>query len=285
MYCRNCGKVVTPEAELCMSCGARPQAGKGFCPNCGASTSAIAEICVKCGAKLVASSPRKAAAILPGVSSVYNYGWKTLWPSFWILFLIGLVYFVIDGALGGFSRVLPALWVISGLFSIFVGIPLSYGQTFCYLRVARDHQVQFEELFSGFKNYLNCIGAGLLSGLIVVGGFILLIVPGIIFACKLAFVPYLVVDRKLGPVEAIQTSWKMTRGHAMEVFLIALLGVPITIAGLICLGVGVIVAAMWISMATASLYYAVADGAVNDGAFNSGAANSGGGQPIQNLPN
>jgi hypothetical protein len=33
---------------------------------------------------------------------------------------------------------------------------------------------------------------------------ILLIVPGIIFACKLAFVPYLVVDRKLEPSKPLK---------------------------------------------------------------------------------
>jgi len=95
--------------------------------------------------------------------------------------------------------------------------------------------------------------------LIVLGGLILLIVPGIIFACKLAFVPYLVVDRKLGATDAISTSWRLTNGHAMEVFLIGLLAVPIVIAGLICLIVGVIISAMWIEMAMASLYYAVSE--------------------------
>ena len=42
--------------------------------------------------------------------------------------------------------------------------------------------------------------ASLLVGVIVSIGFILLIVPGIVFACKLAFTPYLVVDRKMGVI-------------------------------------------------------------------------------------
>jgi hypothetical protein len=257
MYCRNCGKEVAPEAEICMSCGARPKAGKSFCSNCGAQTSELAEICVKCGAKLANLPPVKMADLQPGVISSYKYGWKKLWPSFGILFLVGLVYFVITGAVSGITRIAFFLRFISGFFSIFVGMPLSYGQSYCYLRAARDGNVKFEELFSGFNKYWNTIGAGILSGLIVFGGTILLIVPGIIFACKLAFVPYLVMDRNLGPVEAIQTSWKMTNGHAMEVFLIGLLGIPVIIAGLICLGVGVIISCMWISITVASLYYAV----------------------------
>ena len=101
------------------------------------------------------------------------------------------------------------------------------------------------------------MAASLLIGIIVVVGFIFVIVPGIIFACKLAFVPYLVVDKKLGVIEAIKTSWRMTKGHAVKVFLIGLLGIPISIAGLIYLGVGVIIAGMWIFMALSSLYHAV----------------------------
>jgi hypothetical protein len=52
-------------------------------------------------------------------------------------------------------------------------------------------------------------------------------------------------------------SWQMTDGHAFDVFLIGLLGIPIVIAGLICFGVGVIISYMWIYMATASLYHAI----------------------------
>jgi hypothetical protein len=41
------------------------------------------------------------------------------------------------------------------------------------------------------------------------------------------------------------------------VFLIGLLAIPIVIAGLICLVVGIIPALMWITAAFASLYHAV----------------------------
>jgi len=247
-----------------MSCGAKPQAGKSYCPNCGNPTSELAEICVKCGAKLVPEASKKAPALLPGVISAYKYGWNKLWPNFGILLLIVIVTYAVSA---GTSLIINLIVHRSPYFSylsLFISLPLSYGLAFCFLKASREGDVKFEEMFTGFKYYWNTIAAGLLSGLIVLGGIILLIVPGIIFACRLAFVPYLVVDRKLGPVEAIQTSWKMTKGHAMEVFLIGLLGIPIVIAGLICLVVGVIVSSMWISMAVASLYYAVSDEKENE---------------------
>jgi uncharacterized membrane protein len=57
--------------------------------------------------------------------------------------------------------------------------------------------------------------------------------------------------------DAIKESWRLTKGRALTVFLIGLLTIPIAIAGLICLGVGIIVSIMWIGLAFASLYYAV----------------------------
>ena len=93
---------------------------------------------------------------------------------------------------------------------------------------------------------------------IITFGLVLLIVPGIIFACKLAFTPYLVVDRKMEVIEAVKESWRMTGGHAWKVFFIGLLAIPIFILGLICLVVGVIISIMWITLAFASLYHAVA---------------------------
>ena len=74
---------------------------------------------------------------------------------------------------------------------------------------------------------------------------------------KLAFTPFLLLDKKLGGFEAVKTSWNMTNHHAGKVFLIGLLGIPITIVGLICFLVGVIPAAMWVYMAIASLYHVV----------------------------
>lgn len=59
-------------------------------------------------------------------------------------------------------------------------------------------------------------------------------------------------------IEAVKESWRMTTGHALTVFLIGLVAIPIAIAGLIVLGVGIIPAIMWIELAFASLYHAVA---------------------------
>jgi len=199
----------------------------------------------------------------PGVGSSYKNGWRQLWKYFLELFLIAIIAFLIglpSGMGGWFGEVVVAGAVFNffGLvYSILINGPVQYGVAFAYLKAARGDKLEIKDMFEAFKNYWNAVLASLLVFVIVIIGLILLIVPGIIFACKLAFAPYLVVDRKMEVMEAIRESWRMTGGHAWKVFLIGLLAVPIGIAGLICFGVGIIVAIMWITLAFASLYHAV----------------------------
>jgi hypothetical protein len=85
----------------------------------------------------------------------------------------------------------------------------------------------------------------------------MLIVPGIIFACKLSFVPFLVMESKSDAADAIAQSWIMTSGYTFKIFLMGLLAIPIIIGGLICLVIGIIPAFIWVSIASVSMYYAV----------------------------
>jgi hypothetical protein len=66
------------------------------------------------------------------------------------------------------------------------------------------------------------------------------------------------MDQKLEPIEAIKKSWEMTQGYGWTIFAMAIMSFFIAIAGLICLGVGILPAIIWIESAFASLYWAVA---------------------------
>ncbi|MFC1968747.1 DUF975 family protein [Chloroflexota bacterium] len=181
------------------------------------------------------------------------------------LLLITVIGIVIGGPSGLFridAETAGAGAAVLGIFgfaySLLILRPVDYGVSFANLRAARGGKLEIKDMFEAFKNYVNVVLANLLAGAIIIIGFVLLIVPSIIFACELAFVPCLVVDRKMGAIEAVKESWRMSRGHAWKVFLIGLLAIPISIAGLICFGVGIVFAGMWTRQAFASLYNAVA---------------------------
>ncbi len=205
---------------------------------------------------------KNSVTLAPGVGSAYRNGWRQLWKYFLRLFVIGIIMCIIGIPTGMYEWVPGAiaagiLGFLAFIYSILVEGPVQYGVAFASLKAARGDKLEIKDMFEAFKNYWNAVLASLFVSVIVLIGFVLLIVPGIIFACKLAFTPYLVVDRKMAVMEAIEESWRMTGGHAWKVFLIGLLAIPICIAGLLCCGVGIIISIMWVSLAFASLYHAV----------------------------
>ena len=205
---------------------------------------------------------KNSVTLVPGVGSAYKNGWRQLWKYFIALFVIGLIGCIISIPTGMNEWVQGAtaagiLGFLAFIYGILVEGPVQYGVTFAFLKAARGDKLEIKDMFAAFKNYWNAVLASLFVGVIIIIGLVLLIVPGIIFACKLAFTPYLVVDRKMGVMEAIEESWRMTGGHAWKVFFIGLLAIPICIAGLLCFIVGIIISIMLVSLAFASLYHAV----------------------------
>jgi uncharacterized membrane protein len=229
------------------------------CKSCGQNNPQEARFCAACGTPLVAPS---AATLIPDVGASYGNAWRKLWKKFLELFLILVICFVISlpamvGRVDARGPGSAILGIFVFAYSILIAGAIEYGVIFAYLKAARGNDLQVKDMFESFRNYWNAVLANLLVNVIVVIGLCIFVIPGIYFACKLAFTPYLVVDRKMAVIEAVKESWRMTGGHAWKVFLIGLLGIPIAIAGVICLGVGVIIAIMWITLAFASLYHAV----------------------------
>ena len=64
MFCRNCGKEISEQAVMCVSCGCPPKSGKKFCQNCGVEANPSAVMCVKCGVKFATALPEDAKSKL-----------------------------------------------------------------------------------------------------------------------------------------------------------------------------------------------------------------------------
>jgi uncharacterized membrane protein len=211
---------------------------------------------------------QKPTLMIPDVGWSYSNGWHKLWKYFLELLLVSIVLFLfslpswgLDWAADRHTAGAAVLWLFSIAYGILILAPVEYGAAYAFLLAARGKRLEVKEMFEVFQNYVNAVLANILVYFIIAIGFVLLIVPGIIFACKLAFVPYLVVERKMIAVEAVKESWRMTSGHALTIFLIGLLSIPIAMAGLLCFIVGIIPAVMWIRLTFASLYHAVSENA------------------------
>ena len=201
----------------------------------------------------------------PEVGSSYRNGWNQLWKNFGMLLVIGIAYFILGSVFsvanwiqnGFYSTNITTLDWVGIIYSIFFITPLGLGVFYAYLKAARGEKPEFADMFKAFGNYPAAVIAPVISGIIVGIGTLFFIIPGIYLACKLAFVPLAVGDKKKGPFEAIGESWQMSDGFAMDVFLIGLLAIPIFIAGAIVFGVGIIISYMWVYLALASLYHSI----------------------------
>ena len=159
------------------------------------------------------------------------------------------------GTLGMFA----AFFALLALAYTFLAAPVvSYGGDMIFVQAVRKIKPDFELLIKGFwENYLYIILANLLVVALVVLGCFALIIPGIIIGCRLVFVSYIVMDKKLDPIEAVELSWKLTRGHGWRIFAMGLVSFFIIIFGLILFFIGVFPAIMWVSCSFASLYQSV----------------------------
>jgi uncharacterized membrane protein len=137
------------------------------------------------------------------------------------------------------------MWVINSIFSM--------GVINITLKFVDKKKPSLKDLYYTQKLF-NYILASILRGLIILGGFILLIVPGIILAVKLQFAEYLVVDRKLNYDAALRGSWKMTKGVKWNLFLLGILLFLINLLGLLCLAVGLLVTVPLAMVAEAYVY-------------------------------
>lgn len=222
-------------------------------------------------------------------SDSFGNGWKVMNDSFLYLFLVTIVLAIVEAPknlfqfnfnaadfppdwhfwnfdnfdlFSSFWTALGALAVVYAIFALaysLLFVPVfKYGANMMFVQAARQIKPDFNYLIQGFReNYFQIILANLLTvGLVMIGIFAF-IIPGIIIACRLAFVSYLVMDKKLDPIAAVEESWRMTRGHGWTVFFMAITSFFIAIFGLMLCFVGIFPAMVWIRSSFACLYESV----------------------------
>jgi hypothetical protein len=225
--------------------------------------------------------------LIPTFGDSFGTGWKVMLDNFLRLFLVVIIVGIITGPMqifqfklngsdlphgpwnwhgdwkGFFS--LASLGIIAGFLGLlallytFLVIPVfEYGSKMIFVESVRKIKPNFEWLIKGFmNNYLNIVLANLLVFALVAIGIFCLIIPGIIIACRLKFVKYIVMDKKVDPIEAVEMSWKLTRGHGWTIFFMGFVSFFILIFGLILMIVGIFPAIIWIASSFATLYQSV----------------------------
>ena len=187
------------------------------------------------------------------IKECLSFAWATFKSRPWIFVQAGLLLFLVNIAVNLVQTMLEsgsesntgALVFVFGALSIIIGMAVSFlvsmGETAFFLR-AHDAtaDVRIKDLWHP-QPFWKFVGTSLLAGIIILLGFVLLIVPGIIAGIMLMFVGYLVIEEKLGPIDALKKSAALTKGNRWKLFQLALLALGLNILGFLALLVGLFV--------------------------------------------
>lgn len=229
--------------------------------------------------------------LVPGFSNSFGTGWKVMADNFLRLLLVIIILGILVAPFKIFNMdfgpsdfhggpwnwnwddekgwehffglaslgIFAAFFALLAMLYAFLVAPVfKYGGDIIFVKAVRKSKPDFEYLIKGFtENYLHIVLANLLVFALIILGMFALIVPGIIIACRLAFVSYIVMDKKLDPIEAVELSWRLTKGHGWKIFFMGFASFFIIIFGLILMIVGIFPAIMWVCSSFATLYESV----------------------------
>lgn len=177
------------------------------------------------------------------IGDALRSGWEAFKENLGLIILFLLILWVVQSIVTApfnFSRN-SAVLAVGNVLGFIVGIFVSLATIKFSLRLVREHQVDLTDLYTGYPRFLNMLLGSILYGLIVIGGLILLIVPGIYWGLKYQFFGYLIVEQDLDAIEAIKKSGRMTKGQIGHLLLYALAAFGLNLAGVIACCVGVII--------------------------------------------
>jgi len=192
------------------------------------------------------------------ISEAIHFGWNTMKSN--LGFFIGLLIFVF--LFTSLSSIIAAkateanifLGIIFYIADFSLSIIISIGLVKIALRFCDNEKGRFADLFSQYPLFPQYLVGSILYGLIVFAGTILLLIPGIIWGIQFCFYDYFIVDKGLGPIEALKRSSAITRGVKWDLFGFFLVLLGINLLGALCLLIGLFVTIPTTMVALAFVY-------------------------------
>jgi len=171
-----------------------------------------------------------------------GFGWDVAKKNIGFLVVAAIISIIAEGIPQGLQQVTEGnpISVIFALIGLSVSVVINLGWIRIALRFCDNEKPEYGDLFSQYPLFFRYLGAGILYVLIVLAGFILLVVPGIIWAIQFNFAFNLIVDKKVGVMDSLRMSSAITRGVKWNllVFALALLGT--NLLGALALGIGLL---------------------------------------------
>ncbi len=152
-----------------------------------------------------------------------------------------LIYFAIAGLLSESTSFIASPEVgaiLSGCITLLV-LPLAWGFAVWFLRLIREEELSYGQLFDGYSQFARIFLTELLKGLYILLWTLLLIVPGIVKNYSYAMTEFVMKDNnELSYNAAIEESMRLMEGHKMQLFLLDLSMIGWLLLSFLTLGIG-----------------------------------------------
>jgi uncharacterized membrane protein len=130
------------------------------------------------------------------------------------------------------------------------------------LQVARGESVSIGQIVRWNPKVFSLLGVGILTSIISGIGSIV-IIGGMIAGVLLAMAPLFVLDRNMGPIDALKASFEATKPHFVTVLLFIIAVSVLNMVGMMALGVGTIVTIPMSMMAMVHVYRTISGAGVS----------------------
>jgi len=188
---------------------------------------------------------------------VFGFGWNAMKSNF-LLFLILIIssalVTIAHNKISESAKYFPLTALL--VFVVFFVLQTLVSMVFTKvtLQLSNNQAAGSGDFFSFLNSFIDFVFASFLYWLIVIGGLVLLVVPGIFWAIKFGQFGYVIVDKGANPIEALKESSRITEGVKWDLLGFYLLSFVITLAGFLCLFVGLLASIPVTAVAQACVY-------------------------------
>jgi len=166
-----------------------------------------------------------------------GFKWSYMAPFLIYLIITSVIAVLQDATVGTGEGVAASLTQV--IVNILV-YPLGIGLGLLGIRRAAGKDTPLSTLWEPYSQFIPLVVMLVLMGLLIVGGFFLLVLPGIYLAVAYSFAPYLIIEKNMGVWEALETSRKAITTYWWRYFGLLLITVLLFIVGTIPLLIGLV---------------------------------------------
>ncbi|MBR5136583.1 MAG: DUF975 family protein [Clostridia bacterium] len=172
-----------------------------------------------------------------------------------VLFLITVIISVISGVASGLLALIPGGAIVA---SVIITPAFALSMVRIYMGVVAGTKPTVKDSFSGFDDFWAAFKVTFLVELKVFLWSLLFVIPGIVKTFSYSMAMYVLAENKgMSARKCIEESKKMTKGHKMELFVLALSFIGWGLLVVVTFGIAAIWVAPYMQATFTNAYYSL----------------------------